>query len=440
MAARMGIATMGYDPVSELGETEFRLARENGVYPDAPTITYEDWARLREYILQGAPDSLAMPTYPPLDSMQGFTPEPLAIENRSGALVTYLGRGRSGGLLTGNGYGQLSAYRGDTTAVLATGRAPVVHYQRHPEEDLLLEIGNIYPTEASNGALYRLVEGGRDTLATGLHRPVYFLATDLDNDGKDEIVVCEYGHFTGALSLLTKTRDGRYDYSQLSGTAGAIRVVAEDLNDDGLGDLVYLHAQGDEGIDVLYRRPEGGFQTERLLSFPSVWGTSWFELVDMDNDGDLDLLTVHGDNADYSNLLKPYHGLRIWENDGTGSFTQSYFQALPGATRLVVRDFDRDGDQDIAVACNFADFAAWPSGAFVFFNNRGSAPLAFDLQTTPAAIEGRWLIMEAFDYDGDGDEDIVLGSFTLNPAPVPTELANRWGGEAVDVLLLRNLH
>lgn len=439
MGARLGIATLDYSPENILGAEEYALAYPH--YPKVPQLSQDEWRQLHGYILDRAPDSLLTPDPLVTDSLREWTPRAVAVERKPGALVTYLGSSPTGGLLVGDGYANLTHWRAHTgSELLAHTRAPIVHYQPHPDGDLLLEIGNIYPTGASNGRLLRLTDGGAPTvIADSLHRPVHFLATDLDGDTTDEFIVCEYGNYTGILSLLRRQADGSYRKQKLVGRAGALRVVADDINGDGLTDLVVLYAQGNEGIEVLYQNEEGGF-TDRtsLLRFPAVWGTSWFELADIDGDGIKDLLTVHGDNADYSNLPKPYHGLRIWRGERSGEFTEAYFLSLPGATRLVARDFDRDGHIDVAVACNFADFARQPGASFVYLHNRGGATLDFSPQTTPAARSGRWLILEALDYDLDGDEDLALGSFTLNPAPVPGSVADRWATDSVDVLLLIN--
>ena len=438
MAARMGIATFRYDPSYQLPRGEYELARAHGFYPAAPTLTAAEWKTVREYILSQAPDTLAAPDRVALDSLTQFTPRKLAVDDRPGSLVSFIGRGEDG-LVVGDGYGQLYQVspHGEATSLLSL-EYPLVHFTGG-EDSLVLEIGNIYPTEATNGKLYRLQNGRPTPLQDSLHRPVYHLVEDLDEDGQLEIVICEYGNFSGALSLLDPGPDGTYTYRRLLGTAGATRVVGADLNQDGRRDLVFLHAQGDEGIDVLYQRADGSFQRTVLLSFPAVWGTSWFELVDMDGDDDLDLVTVHGDNADYSNVLKPYHGLRIYSNDGNNEFTETYFQPLPGATRVVARDFDGDGDVDLAVAANFADWQRQPEASFLYMEQTGApSKPSFRTYGTPLATEGRWLILEAGDYDGDGDQDLALGSFTLNPAAVPKDLALRWRETSTDVLLLEN--
>ena len=438
MAARLGIATMGYDPEIILGAKEYALARAHGSYPETAALDYGDWERLRDYIIAAAADSLTASPLHSLTDLKQFTPISGTTEDRSGSLVTFIGTDAAGRLISGDGYGTLQC--ADTT--LARARAPIVHYQAQSTGDLYLEIGNIYPTEAANGRLLRIrQDGSTEVLADSLHRPVHFVAADLDGNGRQEIVVSEYGNYTGVLSLLRQDDGGTYRRSRLLGAAGCVRTVVEDMTGDGRPDLVVLHAQGDEGIDLLEQRADGGFTHHSLLRFPPVWGTSWFELTDFDGDGDLDLLTVHGDNADYSNLIKPYHGLRVWLNDGANNFTLGHFAALPGATRVVARDFDADGDMDVAVACNFADFARQPEAAFVYFENLGllNDPFAFTARSTPLATDGRWLIMEGLDVDADGDEDLVLGSFTLNPAPVPERYAERWRSDSLDYLLLRNL-
>jgi hypothetical protein len=42
--------------------------------------------------------------------------------------------------------------------------------------------------------------------------------------------------------------------------------------------------------------------------------------------------------------------------------------------------------------------------------------------------------------DGDGDDDLALGSFVLGPTtmPVPQELRDKWRKEGAAVLLLEN--
>ena len=52
------------------------------------------------------------------------------------------------------------------------------------------------------------------------------------------------------------------------------------------------------------------------MRYQPNYGSSWFEMMDFDGDGDLDLITANGDNADLTYTQKPYHGMRISLNDG----------------------------------------------------------------------------------------------------------------------------
>lgn len=119
---------------------------------------------------------------------------------------------------------------------------------------------------------------------------------------------------------------------RLLDSPGVIKTMLRDMNDDGKDDLL-VTSQGDESITVFYQRATLVFEAEQLLRFSPVYGTSWFDLLDYDGDGDLDIATVHGDKADESFVHKPYHGMRIHINEGTSGIRESFFShfiGLPG--------------------------------------------------------------------------------------------------------------
>jgi hypothetical protein len=123
---------------------------------------------------------------------------------------------------------------------------------------------------------------------------------------------------------------------------------------------------------------------------------------DIVTEGFPDIVYTCGDNADFSTVLKPYHGVYIYINDGSNHFKQQYFFPMHGCFKAMARDFDGDGDLDMAAISFFADYA-----------NRGK----FDFQpySIPETTSGRWLTMDAADIDGDGKVDLVLGNFSIAP-------------------------
>jgi hypothetical protein len=247
-------------------------------------------------------------------------------------------------------------------------------------------------------------------LLTKLYRPTQTLQQDLDKDGQPELITCEFGVLEGKFSVWQKNTTGKYTPKVLSAVPGALRTVVVDWNKDGLLDLMTLFAQGDEKIVLYLNKGNLNFEEKTLLRFPPVFGSSYFDVVDINQDGRLDILYTCGDNADYSVIFKPYHGLYVFENQGKEAFKQRYFYPIDGAYKVIPADVDADGDLDMMNIAFYDDIDTNPQTNVVYFENQGGK---FKPWSIPIGRMGRWLTMDAGDIDGDGDVDFALGSHPL---------------------------
>jgi hypothetical protein len=108
----------------------------------------------------------------------------------------------------------------------------------------------------------------------------------------------------------------------------------------------------------------GDYQQKIIEAIP---GSIALDVHDFNGDGYMDILYVNGDNFDHSQILKPYHGIRIFENDGENRFERKYFYPVYGAAKAQAHDFDLDGDLDLIVAANFADLKNNPERGIMYF-------------------------------------------------------------------------
>jgi hypothetical protein len=318
---------------------------------------------------------------------------------------------------------------------LLTGISHIAHTG---EGQMVVAMGVMYPSDAIEGKIFRLNGNSSEVVLDSLQRPVFAEFADLNSDSLIDIIVCEFGNNMGKLSWFEKRRDSGYRKHILKPLPGAVKTVTRDFNNDGRPDILALMAQADEGFLLFINEGKNKFREKRLLRFSPAYGSNYFELADIDKDGDDDIIATNGDNGDYPPVLKSYHGIRVYMNDGKNNFKDSLFFHVNGANKVIVRDFDKDGDNDMVSIAYFPDYLSRPYETFIYWQNNGG--LQFTAHSFPSAVSGRWLVMDAGDIDADGDEDIVLGSAKMAMGAIPDTLLARWNKESPSLLLLENLH
>ena len=300
-------------------------------------------------------------------------------------------------------------------------RASAVDLDRDGRTDLLVaDIGFFMPEDHSTGAVVWLRQTAdgkweKRVLVEKLPRVTDVEAVDVDGDGDLDLVVSAFGLYSRGALLLYENRTTDWKEPQLVETvldprAGALETAVADLDHDGRPDLVALFAQQHEEVVAFLNRGEGRF--ERRTAFRAqtpAWGATGMQLVDLDGDGDTDVLTTNGETLDDA-TVRPYHGISWLENRGAYPFVPHELAALPGAHRAVAADLDGDGDQDVAVAAFLPD----PEGTRTAMTSLGWLE-----QTRPGvfvrhAIEAGQLshaALDVADVDGDGRPDLLAGNF-----------------------------
>jgi hypothetical protein len=222
------------------------------------------------------------------------------------------------------------------------------------------------------------------------------------------------GTFTNVSAALGFTTE---DYNRRGAVAG-------DFDGDGFIDLFvvneieYLNNQSPHhSIPSPYRSVywnlEGqAFCFEGNAECPQTSGigyVGWSEgttTLDYDNDGDLDILVADETSAANDPPGLGFMGLRLWQNDGSGHFTNvAGARGLPASGvqlngSVTVGDVDNDGDLDV--------YTTTSAGSGQLYKNNGSG--TFSLSQTLGGAEHMFFA----DLDNDGDQDLVSGGVFLN--------------------------
>ncbi len=185
---------------------------------------------------------------------------------------------------------------------------------------------------------------------------------------------------------------------------------------DGDGDLDVLGASA-EAWPAWWENLAGDGSRWTLHELPGpTQGATAIDAGDLDGDGDLDvalLALIPPDEVDLSwddddsVPLDPdrEYGMVVWlERDGDGWITHELFTpSLEWASALAIADLDGDGDLDLAIASVDHDLQ--------WLENDGDEtwwPL-HDLPGSAAIVS----TLSAADLDGDGDQDLVCGGSGL---------------------------
>ena len=240
---------------------------------------------------------------------------------------------------------------------------------------------------------------------------------DFDSDGDLDLVICEFGNFHGSVFWLEAEDNGTWTRHNLDNRSGAIHAFPFDSDGDGDLDIAVSLSQVYEEVNI-YRNDGGANFTKVSLfnDHNSNYGMSGIELVDLDKDNDTDIIFTNGDTLDMDlpENVNPhdYHGVSWLENDGHGNFSFKQLTHLWGAFVSHTLDIDNDGDLDILVG-SLQIPSLYPELEridLLLLENNGNQQ--FSRHNFSEVF--RYLIsIDSGDIDGDGEIEIISGSHRI---------------------------
>ncbi len=273
-------------------------------------------------------------------------------------------------------------------------------------------------------------------------QPVFFdrqnipTFVDLDCDKRIDLFV---GRVDGTVARLEAEQPGSVKFGLIEERFEGIEIVARigfgmpptmhganalafaDYDADGDADLFW----GDffeagvlliENIGRTCSTPS--FQVEPVLLPLDAIRTSGYNApapIDLDGDGDLDFLMGVLGGA-FNPIATAADNFFYWERSAKDRFelrTKRFLDGLDLGNDTVPAfvDLDADGDLDLVVG-NKIDPAAGDSGRLTFFTNEGTRTAPRFRWTSSLPMADAYHLAPAFgDLDGDGDQDLLLGTW-----------------------------
>ncbi|MCK6615244.1 MAG: T9SS type A sorting domain-containing protein [Ignavibacteriaceae bacterium] len=244
---------------------------------------------------------------------------------------------------------------------------------------------------------------------------------DMDGDGKTDLFV---GNSTRAQYFKNISDSGITSFSYDEAMLASIYTTSigvnnyypltADLDNDGDNDLIiggyngFIYYRNDGNpASAVWTKIDTFFQAVN----PLIGTDARPVLVDIDNDGDLDLFAGIGESLFGGPTAGITIGFRNTGNNTSAVFTQdnTLTTGLPDAglnSFPAFADVDADGDYDLLIGRDIA--------SFLFYRNTGSAASPvwtrdFNMFNTMETTT-YWKVPVLFDYDNDGDYDLIYGS------------------------------
>lgn len=238
---------------------------------------------------------------------------------------------------------------------------------------------------------------------------------DLTGDGRIDLIVGQFGYDEGEIRWMENLGNWEFRPRVVLHEPGTITTPPADYDRDGRTDFAALVSQDAEEVHLFQNLGNGEFRDRTLWKAKDEsWGSSGLEVCDVNQDGLPDLVFSNGDgfNVGFTEP-SPWHGLQWLENHGGGKFEYHRIGDMPGCYGPTGVDLDGDGDVDIVTVSAFNHvvdpsavwMTAWLNDGHQKFT---PVPLARGAPT-------RLITVAAGDLDGNGVPVLVTGAFHAYP-------------------------
>jgi hypothetical protein len=304
--------------------------------------------------------------------------------------------------------------------LIAPAHVQIADFDKDGDNDIMVAVlGLLFPSNDKIGSVIILENDGRGIfrkhiIAEKIARVSDVRAGDLDGDGDMDLAVAQFGYDDGETRWIENLGSWKFQSHILQHLSGPINVEMVDIDKDGDLDIISLVSQEWEEIYLYLNDGKGNFQSKLIFgSSNEDFGSSGIYLSDADQDGDQDILYTNGDAFDYIPPQgRPWHGVQWLENKGELNFEFHRICNFVGAYNARAVDIDGDGDLDLFSVSAFNLWEKPDAQSFIWMENQGKMQfIKHDITRNPTHL----ITMELGDFNKDGLVDMVTGGMHAYP-------------------------